>query len=77
MQPEKLIELFNAHKVKYLLIGAAACSAHGFARAFDLIRMKRAAGRPAQRQGRSEVSIAFEEVQKEELISPGNCLCSV
>lgn len=32
MQPEKLIELFNAHKIKYLLIGAAACSAHGFTR---------------------------------------------
>lgn len=33
MQPEKLIELFNAHKVKYLLIGAAACATHGFTRA--------------------------------------------
>lgn len=33
MQPERLIELFNAHRVKYLLIGAVACSAHGFTRA--------------------------------------------
>lgn len=33
MRPEKLIELFNAHKVKYLIIGAAACAIHGFTRA--------------------------------------------
>lgn len=33
MQPEKLIELFNVHKVKYLLIGATACAAHGHTRA--------------------------------------------
>lgn len=32
MQPKRLIELFNAHKVKYLIIGAAACAAHGFTR---------------------------------------------
>ncbi len=33
MQPEKLIELFNAHKVTYLIIGASACAVHGFPRA--------------------------------------------
>jgi hypothetical protein len=33
MQTVELIKLFNAHKVKYLLIGAAACAAHGHSRA--------------------------------------------
>lgn len=33
MRPEKLIALFNAHEVRYLIIGAAACAMHGFARA--------------------------------------------
>ena len=48
MDTEELLRSSNEHDVRYVVIGATAFPVHGCARASldDLIRMKRAAGRP-------------------------------
>lgn len=50
MQTVDLIRLFNAHRVKYLLIGATACAVHGHSRATaDIDILIEATSRNAER----------------------------